>query len=266
MPADALGCQCRDRRALVRADLEEGLAVVGESPRQLVEEAPDDRQSVGAAVEREPRFERRADGPPGERVELRGPHIRKVRNDEVIGIRPRGRRQQVGRFERDPVSDPMDYGVLARQIESVHRDVDRGDLDVGRRHPPCAQGDRQRNDDRAAAGPDVDDAKRAGSVDPAGQAGHDLGDRPVDEQLGLWPRDERSRVHRQRDPVEFLDAAQVGHRLAQFPPIDQGQVLRFRVDPDRRVGVGDDGRPVDADREREQELGIQTRRVGSCRA
>ena len=181
-------------------------------------------------------------------------------------MRPGSQWQQVGRFERDPVPDPMDHPVLAGQIESVQRDVDCADLDVGRGHPPCAKGDRQCHDDRAAACPDVDDAERPGPVDATGQPGHDLGDRPVDEELGLRARDERSCIHRQRDPMEFFDAAQIGHRLAQFPPVDEGQVVGFRVNPDRRVAVGDDGRPVDADREREQQLGIQSRSVGSSRA
>ena len=66
--------------------------------------------------------------------------------------------------------------------------------------------------------------------------------------------------------VELLDAADVGDRLAQFPPVDQGQVLRLRVGPDRRVAVRDDRRPVDADRVREQQLGIQPRRLGAGRA
>ena len=83
--------------------------------------------------------------------------------------------------------------------------------------------------------------RRRGAARPGrrpGQAGHDLGDRPVDEELGLGPRDERPRVHRQRDPVELLDAADVGDRLAQFPPVDEGQVAATprRPRPARRRG------------------------------
>ena len=89
-----------------------------------------------------------------------------------------------------------------------------------------------------------------------------VGDRGVDEQLGLRARDQRACVDRQRDPVELLHAAQVGDRLAELAPRDEREVGRLGIDPDRGVAVGDDRGPVDADRERQQQLGS---RAAACR-
>ena len=108
----------------------------------------------------------------------------------------------------------------ARPGDSVGRE------DRARRGPSSRAGSRsadgERDRDRPAAGADVGDPDRiaAPARAGAGLAGRsasrriDLGDRRVDERLRLRPRDQRPRVDREGEPVELLDPADVGDRLA----------------------------------------------------
>jgi len=126
-----------------------------------------------------------------------------------------------------------------------------------------SKGDREGDSDRAATRPHISDAKDPRPVDAGRQRGHHRRDRRIHEQLGLRARDQRASVDGQRDPVEFLDAPQVRDRLTCLAPRDQRLVRRSRVGADRCLTVGDDRGPVDTDRVREQQLGIESRGVGS---
>ena len=64
------------------------------------------------------------------------------------------------------------------------------------------------------------------------------------------------------DPVELLHAAEIRDRLPVGPARDQALVGGLGVGSDRGIAVGDDGRAVDADGVREQELGVEPGRVG----
>ena len=96
-----------------------------------------------------------------------------------------------------------------------------------------------------------------------GEAAHRLGDDGLDEPLRLGPRDQRPSVDREGDPVELLDPADVGDRLAGQPPRQRVLEPCRRLRPDRRVGMGEDRRPVDADRERRA---AARRRAGPSRS
>ena len=114
--------------------------------------------------------------------------------------------------------------------------------------PP--QPDGQRDRDRAAPRPDVDDPEvrlpggRALEAEPA----HDLVLRELDEALRLGPRDQRPRVDLEGEPVELLEPADVGDRLAGRAPLEIGPIAPRGVGPDRRLGMRDDGRPAGPDR------------------
>ena len=85
----------------------------------------------------------------------------------------------------------------------------------------------------------------------------------LDQALRLRSRDQRSRIRLEREPVELLEPAQVGDRLAGGAALEIGPVAAGGVRADRCVVVGDHGRPAHADRVPEQQLGIEPWRLGS---
>ena len=87
--------------------------------------------------------------------------VGQVGQHEVEALAGRPVRQQVGDREGDPVGDRVADGVLAREIERIRGDVDGEDLDRLER-PELAEPDGQRDRDRAAPRPDVDDPERRG--------------------------------------------------------------------------------------------------------
>ena len=112
--------------------------------------------------------------------------------------------------------------------------------------------------------PDVDDLEVAAPGRPRarGQASHDLVPRQVDEALRLGPRDQCARIDLEGEPVELLDPAQVGDRLAGRPPLEIGAIPPGGIGPDRRLGMRDHGRPARPDRLAQQQLGVEARRLG----
>ena len=96
--------------------------------------------------------------------------------------------------------EPRPFGVLARERERVLRDVDGRDARA--RVLVC---DRER--DRARAGADVEDARRLEAVQ--------VRERPLDDDLGLRPRDQRAAIDREREPPESPLAEDVGDGLVR---------------------------------------------------
>ena len=162
----------------------------------------------------------------------------------------------------------MPDGVLAREIEGVGRHVDGRDRDLVRGHAPGAQANGQGDRDGATPRSDVDDAQGLGRSrpGPCREPGHDLRQHEVDDVLGLGSRDERPLVDGQRDAVELLDPADVGDRLPVGATGKRRPERRLGVGPDGRLTVRHDGRPFDADRVRQQQLGIESRRFEAGRS
>ena len=86
-----------------------------------------------------------------------------------------------------------------------------------------------------------------------------LGLRQLDEAFRLRPRDQGTRVDGECEPVELLDPADVGDRLAGRAALDAGSIARGGIGPDRRLGMGEDHRAADPDRVAEQQLGVEPR-------
>ncbi len=143
-------------------------------------------------------------------------------------------------------------------VEQVARERERVQRRVRRHSPSDAILRQQRQDDRTGAGAEVERTRAAAG-------GLQMREHDADEQLRLRSRDQRPRVDRERDAVELLHAAEVRDRLTRLASRDQRLEGRLCVRADRRVAVSDDRRPVHADREREQQLGVQSRGLGtSC--
>ena len=155
----------------------------------------------------------------------------------------------------------MSHRVLAGEIERLGRDIDREDRDFAIR-ASVPEGHGQRDGDRPAARPDVDD--RSGG-DPAGRAAdrestHDLGLREVHETFRLGSRDEGARIDAEGEPVELLDAPDVGHRLpARDPTLQVGPEPRLVVRAHWRIGVREDDRAVHPDHVPQQQFRIKPR-------
>ena len=125
-----------------------------------------------------------------------------------------------------------------------------------------AQDDGERHGDRPAPRPDVGDPdrRRAGIPWLRGQPADDLGRCDLDEALGFRSRDQGPLVDGKGKPVELLDPADVGHRLARGPPVDGCPEPGALVGAEHRLRVGEDRRPVDAQDVAEEQLGVQPRR------
>ena len=87
----------------------------------------------------------------------------------------------------------------------------------------------------------------------------------LDETLRLRARDERPGVDRERQSVELLEPPDVRDGLTGRPPGDGLAIGRLCIGAHRRVGVGDDRGPVDADGVRQEQLGVEPRRFRAAR-
>ena len=140
-----------------------------------------------------------------ERVDL-------LRRRRTAGSRRRGRsapgeRRRGCRARWSSTVEPVRAGVLGRERERVRRDVERGDARAGVLL-------RDGEGDRSGAGADVEDARRVAAVEE--------GERALDEDLRLGPRDERARVAAQGQAAEVPVAEDVGERLALAAARDEG--------------------------------------------
>ena len=225
---------------------------------QPVDQPLDDREPVGAAVERERRLERRRARQLGHRV---APDVRQVGQDEVERRR-RARRQQVRLDERGP--GPRRHArPRSRGPARAHRARCRS---PGSRPPRARAAPQRAPPARPRSRHSPSRRPRSGAAAPrrpraAPQPPHDLGLGELDEPLGLGPRDQRPRVDLERQAVELLEAAQVGDRLAGRPSLEVRPVAARGIGPDRRLGMGEHDRPPDTDRMPEQQLGVQPRRL-----
>jgi hypothetical protein len=223
----------------------------------------------GSAVERLGRLE-----PDGRREagEVARADVGQVRADQVEpdrsaehprrGPRPR---HKVGNRDPDAVGHAMRDRVLPGERSRVGRSVGRDDLDLAR-HPEAAQRGGDRHGDRAAAGSDIGEAdgRRAGGSRSATEHIGDLREREVHQELGLRPRHERAGVGRQRQAVELLNAADVGHGLAGGAPLEGQCEARRRAVPRGGAGMGQHPSAIRAERVGQQQLGVQpgARRTG----
>ena len=108
--------------------------------------------------------------------------------------------------------------VLAGQVERIGGDVDGEDLDrlAGARRPQSATASATATAPLPVPTSTIRSGTAAGRARRA-QPAHDLGLGELDEPLRLGPRDERPRVDAEGQPVELLEAADVGDRLAGSP-------------------------------------------------
>ena len=151
-------------------------------------------------------------------------------------------------------SSASDDASVARSVTSVARSTFR------RR-----SSDRERDDDRAAAGAHVDDANRSrrrGLVRARSSRVMTAATAGFDEALRLGARDERPAVGREGQPEELLDAPDVGHRLARATAGEtaSSNARRCAV-PDGQLRMGKDGRPVGPDRVGQEHLRVEPRRL-----
>ena len=226
----------RARQRLDRVGL--ALAVLEREERRahVADEPPDHGQAVDVAVQRQRRLV--ADLAHQHRALL---DVGRV-GDDGVDLEARG---QVAVHELDVQAEPQ--GVRPRDVERVGADVGGEDLEV---RPLVLE--RQR--DRSRARPHVDHAGTGRQAQ-----------RGLDEVLGLRPRDQHAAVDVQLDVPEPLDAEDVGDRLTLAPAARE-------VHERARLGarqlaprVGDQRRAVDAERRREQDLGVEPRRVAARR-
>ena len=200
----------------------------------------------------------------GKSSERIGADVGQVREDEVVRVDDH-RWQQIGLEERELVGDGLADGVLTGELEGVGRTV-RGDHgDLGGR-PSSSDRHDQGDGDGAGTRADIEDPDRW-RPDRAGrrrETPHHLGLCQLHQALGLRPRDERSRVDREGEPVELLESPDVGDRLARGTPCQARPVGRLSVRSHRRVGVRHDRGPIHADGMSEQQLGIETRGLGAA--
>ena len=143
-------------------------------------------------------------------------------------------------------SRPRRSRVLARERERVRRDVDGGDARIR-----LLVRDRER--DRAAAGADVEHARR---VEPREQR-----EAALDDDLRLGPRHERARVGSQRQPPEAPLAEDVRERLAPRRAARRAPAPRALGLVERPVVLGVELDPREPERVREQQLGVEPRRL-----
>ena len=88
-------------------------------------------------------------------------------------------------------------------------------------------------------------------------------ERGLDDVLGLRARDEHARVDRQLDRPEALAADEVGDRLALAPARREVHERARLVGVEPALGIGDQRGPVHAEDVREQQLGVEPRRVAA---
>ena len=137
----------------------------------------------------------------------------------------------------------MQLGIGARELDGVGARIARPDLELRRL-------DREGDGDRARPGADVGDAGSLGAVEER--------EAPLDDDLRLGPRHERTRIRLERQPAEVPVAEHVGERLAAAAALHQlarrgalrfghrPVVLRVELDACQRERAGEQQLRVDA--------------------
>ena len=87
-------------------------------------------------------------------------------------------------------------------------------------------------------------------------------ERLVDEQFGLWTRDQHASAHVEGAPVELLHPADVRDRLAQGTSQDQRRELLLVVRAEGFVAAGQPGGAVPREHVAHQQLGVEGGLVG----
>ena len=237
----------RRRLALVGADLEQRDAVRGQRGRQALEQRPDDVEAVRPAVEREraARRTRRSAGPrsrpcgrtAGSRGSGRtarrcpaGPPAADRPRRSACRRRRRGRRRSRGRGRGRPAETSVARIVTLRPI--VTRRLRRATASATAIAPLPVPTSATRIGSPPRPGPAPASPGRSASrrmTSPiaastrASVSGRGISARAID---------------REREPVELLDPADVGDRLAGRPAGDGRLEPGRRVRPDRRVAGG----------------------------
>ena len=217
----------------------QGDPAVGETPRQPVEQPPDHRRARPrrrrgrAPARRRPR----PAAPPSRRRGRRAGWRATMSHGSVVD-----RRQEVGRRRTGPGPPTPWPTAFSRARSSASGEMSvASDRDLVDRTRRRRRSDGERDRDRAAARPDVERpaavVARPAARPSASRRMISL-ERQVDEPLGLGSRDERPRVDGEGEPVELLDAADVGDRLAGRPPVQRGpeRPPRRPARPARRGG------------------------------
>ncbi len=137
-------------------------------------------------------------------VQFRGGDVRGVADDEVEPAAERVGPRALD--ERDVDAEPLGVRTGDGQRAGAHIGPDHLDA----RHLR-GQGDR----DAPAAGAEIGDAHRLAIARTQQR------ERPLDERLGLGPRDQHIAGDREGAPVELPRARDVGHRLALATPAHQ---------------------------------------------
>ena len=160
--------------------------------------------------------------------------------DDGVGVEAG---EQVAVHERDLETEAL--RVRARDIEGVSGDVRAEHLEVGPLVLQC-----KCDGARARAHVDHPRLRRQGQ-------------RGLDHELGLRSWDEHARVDREHQTPEPLLAEDVRHRLAPRrrggEVHERARLVRLELAP----GRGDDGGAADPQHVREQELGVEPRRVAA---
>ena len=122
-----------------------------------------------------------------------------------------------------------------------------------------SQHDSDRDRDGAGAGSDVGDADRWRPDRARRSAKHvsQLGEGEIHQLLRLRARHQRPGVHGKGDAVELLDAADVGHRLANRAPFERRCVARGRAVTRETLGMCQQPGPIGAERIRQEQLRVQ---------
>ena len=223
------------RAVLPQAVLEQQPAAGAQVRRRAGDDRAQRIEPVGPGCQRAPRLEAQV---ALSEVRVAVGHVRGVRDHEVEALaRQRLEPAPLAQFDRQRQAHRVAPGDLER--------LGRG---LGGDHPgarPVAL-DRERH--RAAAGSQVDRARRL-AVSQAGE-------RQLDQQLGFRARNQDRRAHRQRQAVELASPEQVGHRLAgaaaRRPVGEQRARLRRQV----ALGMRNHARLREAARFGEQQPGL----------
>ncbi len=173
-------------------------------------------------------------------------------------------RRDVGRVGDDGVERA---GDRLEQVALQHLHVEPEPGGVGPRHRERARAELrghhvevgalglERQRDRPRARADVGHARAARQVE-----------RGLDDVLGLRARDEHARVDGQVDGAEALAAEQVGDGLALAAARGQVHERARLVGLEPALGIDDQRGAVDPQHVREQQLGVEPRRLAAGRA
>ena len=182
-----------------------------------------------------------------ERLDLLGQDVGRIRDDEIP--RPGGEPRveiPLAQLDREPRPERVRPGDLERARRRV---------DSGHERPRMLVRDRER--DRAAARPDVEDARLGEAGDPREAA--------LDHDLGLGSRDEHAPIDAEREPPEAPLTEHVREGLACLASGDQ-PLERLLLRPRQLArGLERELRPRQAEHVRDENLGVDAGRVATGR-